>query len=192
MATFSGTATGAARKLSHSLSLWTTVALMLGTVAFVYRDARRRTGETKYGPFLLTLAGAALICADPVRHVLQDEGAWPHRPDGVPYAPSFAYSNQFVGGDCTSEGFRCLSLVGWTVTVGATWTGFALLLSGTFWNAKVLDKLAAVRAEWAALRHREWSHGDGHAYVPLPGPGAGNAGLDLDSDLDDDDGGESP
>ena len=189
MAAFSGTATGAARQLSHTLSLVTTAVLLVGTAAFVLADAKKRRAgppAAKYGPFALTLAGAILIVADPVRHVLQDDGAWPPRPEGVPYTPSFKYSNQFVGGACSAEALRCLSLVGWTITVGATWAGFSLLLLGTLWNAKFLDKLAAVRAAWVALRRRPAELHHGHEYAPLPG------GVDAGDTSSGDEDGETP
>jgi len=78
--------------------------------------------------------------ADPLRHVLQDGNIW-NPPASSEYRP-----------DCHDETFRCLSVLGWFFTVVFTYIGFALLITGTMWNANLCDKLRQIRAEWNYIR----------------------------------------
>ena len=48
-----------------------------------------------------------------------------------------------------AETFRCLSIVGWLVTVVCTYVGFALFFAGVLWNSKIIPKIVQ---KWKILR----------------------------------------
>jgi len=73
--------------------------------------------------------------ADLTRHVLVDANIWTG-PSGSEYRDN-----------CNDEDVKCLSLTGWFITFGCTWTGFILLFAGTLWNANILVKLKAIYAQ---------------------------------------------
>lgn len=117
------------------------------TILCVYLGlgSRRRTGRGfyfQYGPVMMTVLATLLILADPLRHVLQDAGIWP--------APG---SSEYRS-DCDSESIRCLSVVGWLITIGCTYGGFILLTVATFWNANIIVKLKKIKAKWNQLRQK--------------------------------------
>ena len=71
-----------------------------------------------------------------------------------------AYYSVHPGEDCftcwndgmCSEGaetFRCLSTVGWLVTVVCTYVGFALFFAGVLWNSRIIPKIVR---KWKILR----------------------------------------
>ena len=53
-----------------------------------------------------------------------------------------------------AETFRCLSWIGWMVTVVATYVGFALFFVGVLWNANLMEKLDKISRQWRALQRR--------------------------------------
>lgn len=48
-----------------------------------------------------------------------------------------------------TETFRCLSLVGWLITVVCTYVGFTLFFVGVIWNSNLHNKIAT---QWKVLR----------------------------------------
>ena len=108
-----------------------------GVAIATARRARSRRGRVwvRYGPSALTGASVPLLCADPVRHVLQDEGAWTRG------------SHMYRDG-CEHADARCLSVVGW-IFLMCTYVGFACLIVGAMWNADAFGKLGR---EWSRRR----------------------------------------
>jgi len=142
-----GTVTAAARQLGHWISLGTTGAMMVALIAYVAYHSKTRWGShwSKYGPTYITIASAILIMADLLRHILEDEDIWPARLDN-------GWGSDEYRDGCGHENFGCLSSVGWLFTVVATYSGFALLVVGTMWNANICHKLKDIKAEWIRLR----------------------------------------
>jgi len=72
-----------ARELGHTISLWTTLALMLLVGAVLGHGAlfgARRYAPTRvqrWGPFAIFTLAATLIMVEPVRHVANDAQLWP-------------------------------------------------------------------------------------------------------------------
>jgi hypothetical protein len=131
--------------------------MVLGISVFLIIEKKKRFGThwEVNGPLYLSLFGGILMCLDPLRHVLQDNG--------------LVTMNQYRPG-CEDESMKCLSvigssflfsldtvlaifvlLLGWTFTVGFTYVGrnlhflfvlhsFTILLSSNravlfhFWN----------------------------------------------------------
>lgn len=118
---------------------------MGGITGYVAYTSKRRWGThwQKYGPTYLTVVASLLVCADQVRHVLQDQDIWP--------AGDWPGSSQYRS-DCPDESFQCLSTVGWLFTIVFTYSGFILLMVGSLWNANIMDKLAELKEQWKALR----------------------------------------
>lgn len=57
------------------------------------------------------------------------------------------------GGGCHyNMVLSCLSATGFVVTFLCTYVGFACLITGSLWNAKLLEKLSKARAQWSQLR----------------------------------------
>lgn len=109
-----------------------------GWVAMVTsRRARSRRGGwwNRYGPSALVWASVGLLCADPLRHVLQDEGAWTR-------------GSRMYRDGCEHADARCLSVVGW-IFLTCTYLGFACLVVGAMWNADAFGKLGR---EWSRRR----------------------------------------
>lgn len=53
---------------------------------------------------------------------------------------------------CASHSnWACLSVVGWTVTIGSTYVGFALLIAGVLWVSNVPATVAQL---WRQARRR--------------------------------------
>ena len=105
-------------------------------------DAQKRKVSRRRGNVLgATVASVQLVSADPLRHVLQDRGAWG--------ASSAMYREGCPHGDV-----RCLSAVGWTFLL-FTYAGFACIIFGSLWSADALGKLSR---EW---RRRTRGDGDG-------------------------------
>jgi hypothetical protein len=75
----SGTVSGFARTLGHYISFGVTVTMMIVVNIFIANGIKYRFGTCcqKYGPFILTMIAAPLICADLTRHVLNDTNVWP-------------------------------------------------------------------------------------------------------------------
>ena len=127
---FGAAATSASAKHeSHAISLGrNAMVTTLATVASA-RKARGRRGNAwrVYGPTATTAASVALLCADPMRHVLQDHELW--TTNSAMYRPG-----------CEHGDIRCLSVVGW-VFLTCTSLGFACLIVGALWNADALGQL---------------------------------------------------
>ena len=131
---------------------------MLLVLVFMLHARRRRLRRASWlqrnGPLLMLCGAIPLILADPVRHVLQDVGAWPAcvaLPDG---SCAWYSSAQYVRGQAESvqdENLANLSVIGALFLV-LTYTGFALLAVATIWNAELPAKISAVRVRWAQLR----------------------------------------
>lgn len=117
---------------------------MVCITAFVAYGSRKRRGSTWsiYGPTILTTFSGYFVMMDLIRHVLQDTNVWP--------APG---SSEYRSG-CNTESMGCLSPVGWLFTFFFTYFGFALLLIGTMWNAKIAHQLRKIRAKWRELRNQ--------------------------------------
>ena len=79
----SGTVSASARALGHTVSLYTTAALMLLVGGVLFREAAwgPRSGaptcRTRWGPLGLLVVAATLIMVEPVRHVINDQNLWP-------------------------------------------------------------------------------------------------------------------
>jgi len=116
--------------------------MMLFLMAYTAKKAQDRFGTfyQQYGPLIMIMISVPLVLADPTRHVLQDANVWPP-PSSSEYRP-----------DCHDETIRCLSVLGVFFTIIMTYSGFALLIWGTLWNANFLDKLRDIRDKWRELR----------------------------------------
>ena len=142
---FGGAASAASKRASHLASL-TVNASASGVIAILtHRNAKYRDVEGTFwerrGPTVLTVASVPLVSADPLRHVLQDRGAWG--------ASSAMYREGCPHGDV-----RCLSAVGWMFLL-FTYAGFACMIFCSLWSADALGKLSR---EW---RRRTRGDGDG-------------------------------
>ena len=147
MLVIGGSLTASARAMGHYLSLGMTVVMMLGLSIYVY-EHRRKLPDTmgkwkKWVPFVLMVIASILVNLDPLRHVLQDLEIW-ESPGSSEYRQK-----------CHIEKFRCLSPLGWWMTVVMTYTGFTLLLVAAFWNANIMDKCSAIKTQWNALRGKK-------------------------------------
>jgi len=123
---------------------------MLGLSLYVAHHAKQRWGThwTKWGPTYLTVIASVLVMADLTRHVVEDLNWWPERLDNGWGAGEYRE-------DCTTEEMACLTAIGWLFTIVATYSGFALLVVGTMWNANICDKLKEMRVEWRKLRGQQ-------------------------------------
>jgi len=166
----SGTVSAGARIAGHWISFAITLVMMILLNCFIFWSLKNRSREMGFcvycGPFILTLCAAPLIMADPLRHVLQDTGAWPecNRPPNVIWNSSCTWaSNQYR---CTKlPAFGCvplseetmshLSPIGILFTICFTYLGFILLFIGTLWNANIVKKFQQFKQQWRVLRKGE-------------------------------------
>jgi hypothetical protein len=134
-----GIVTPAARAAGHTLALALTGTVMVGVVIFLWMEKKKRFGThwDVSGPLYLSALGGALMIADPLRHVLQDNDV--------------VVMNQYRP-DCPTENFACLSTIGWIFTVAFTYSGIALLVIGTMWNADLIGKCEEIRDKWREIR----------------------------------------
>lgn len=118
------------------------LAIVSNLAQYTYWRSTTRTGSTwrRLGPTILLLAAIPLATADPLRHVLQDSGVW-SGPSSSMYRPGCSPVSGL-------HGFWCLSVTGWIFQL-ATWTGFALMISGIVWQADLIPKL---RAAWRDIK----------------------------------------
>lgn len=145
LAGFAGiSATAAAKALSHTLSFGIILAALTNLAQYTaWKSADRRGSHwRKYGPLYLILLAIPFIMADLTRHVLQDADIWVN--GSSMFVPDCPYSERGLGG------FRCLSAIGWLFTIFFTYTGFALLIAGTFWGADLHKKIPA---GWREIRN---------------------------------------
>ena len=131
--------TAGARRAGHTMALGLTAAVMIGVVIFLCREKSKRFGThwEINGPLYLSALGGILMMLDPLRHVLQDAGV--------------VTMSEYKPG-CEDESFKCLSTIGWVFTVAFTYSGIALLVFGTMWNADLLGKLEEIRDKWREIR----------------------------------------
>jgi len=117
-------------------------AVTTNLVQYSWWTALTKTGtwRKKWGPTFLLALAVPLVSADPLRHVLQDSGVW-SGPSSSMYRPG-------CGPVSGLHGFLCLSVTGVTFQA-CTYLGFALLLTGVFWQAELVPKL---RAGWRDIR----------------------------------------
>jgi len=163
----SGTVSAGARTAGHWISFAITLVMMILLNYFIFWSLKNRSHQRGFchywGPFILTLSAAPLIMADPLRHVLQDTGAWPEcsRPPNVIWNSSCTWSsNQYR---CTElPAFGCIPLrletmshlspIGILFTICFTYLGFILLFVGTLWNANIVKKFKLLKQQWRELR----------------------------------------
>jgi hypothetical protein len=129
-------------------------------------------GSGRVGPAALVMLSVPLVCADPLRHVLQDTGMWSSAASHMYLPPDSASTCEpGAGGDalcrapraaggyghhapwvcdadrqrcvCPEASIRCLSRVGWVFTIFCTYLGFACLFAGAC--ARKLHALRAAR-----------------------------------------------
>lgn len=166
--------TASARSMGHVVSLGITGAMMIGITGYTIYTAKRRRGNFwfKWGPSLMLVMASLLIMADVMRHVLQDYDVWPS-PSSRQYKPGCHdetfrclsdigwYDSHtlalsafiFAHSKLDSLATLLLALSSLRVfTIFCTYTGFAIMLVGTMWNADLLGKLASVREKWRELR----------------------------------------
>lgn len=107
----SGTVSGFARSLGHYISFGITATLMIVVNVFIARGIKFRWGSCcqKYGPFILSMIAAPLICADLLRHVLNDTNVWPWCGDPSQQRGLFPRVNTSWTADClfSSTQFIC-------------------------------------------------------------------------------------
>jgi len=103
------------------------MALAISPAYFCFAWKSLATACATLAPTATTAASVALLCADPMRHVLQDHELW--TTNSAMYRPG-----------CEHGDIRCLSVVGW-VFLTCTYLGFACLIVGALWNADALGKL---------------------------------------------------
>lgn len=163
----SGTVSAAARKLGHVISLAVTGFMMLLVIGFIWYSLRHRSRRRGcchyYGPLILIVSSVPLILAEPMRHLLQDEGLWDecHRPNGEVWPShctwsSSQYECNLPGPDhCipdSQENIGHLSMIGWLFTIVFTYSGFVLLAFGTLWNANIIQKCRKLKQDWKRMR----------------------------------------
>jgi len=137
----SGSASGAARELGHTVAFSVTLTIMVFLVAYMFYRTRFREPPAlnKWGPFALVCVAAILVVADPLRQFGMDHGLFGDE------------LSMYPDEGCDSETLKCLTAVGWVFTI-CTWLGFTLLIWGTMWNANMMDKLRDIREKWRELR----------------------------------------
>lgn len=111
--------------------------MMIGISVYVAYGIRRRKGThwQRFGPLYLTLLASFLIMLDVTRHCLND---------------LFGILSEYRP-DCHEESFHCLSVLGIFFTIIATYTGFAVLIFASLWNANICEKVDDFKAKWNEL-----------------------------------------
>jgi len=115
-----------------------TLAVLTNLTQYTYNHAslmraHKATHWQRHGPTYLVALSVPLVCADLVRHLLQDGGQWPS-PGSDMFRPNCKHG---------VLGFKCLTPIGWIFSVFCTYTGFTLLIVGTLWAADFVPKLQA-------------------------------------------------
>lgn len=146
---------------------------MSNILQFVFvKTKKSRTGLKffrKWGPFLFILAALFLTQADLTRHVINDSfgqvcsdiddgdflgvlhnNVWSQLPSKD---DTYCYSRPMLN-EYNSEGN--LSAIGWIVTIGCTWSGFACLFVGICW---AIDLPAKVAKQWRQIRRSRTAAG---------------------------------
>lgn len=132
-----GTVTTAARSAGHWISFGITLAMMVGISAYVAYGSRRRKGThwQIYGPTYLTMLASVLVMLDTTRHVLNDQ---------------YHILSEYRHG-CHIEAWKCLSVFGVFITIIATYSGFAILIGASLWNANICEKVDDFKNKWREL-----------------------------------------
>jgi hypothetical protein len=140
-----GTVTGAATRFGHWFGFALTAAMLIAMISYVAYGLKKRWGHgcKRYGPLIFVCVAFPLIIAEPLRHILQDEGVWTDDSSKV-YRPG-----------CESGYIDCMSVTGWLITIGATYIGFVLLFIGSLWNANICKTCAKIRDQWRELRKEQ-------------------------------------
>lgn len=126
--------TAGARNAGHIAAFCITIPLMIALSVYIWFQSKKRshfhTLWQRKGPLILTAGGGLLVCLEPSRHFFIDRGILP-----VP---------MFAGYTCDQDTFSCLSGVGWAITICATYTGLALVMTGSLWNADIMSRLKLI------------------------------------------------
>jgi len=174
----SGSVSAASRSLGHLISFFVTLVLMLvvnGFMVYTLKNRDKSQGCCKYyGPLILTIFATFFIMADLVRHLLQDHGVWPECdrstvtdeiwPSKCNWSSSqYKCSEKPSTGHCvpnSHENISHLSVMGVVFTIIFTYTGFLLLMIGSFWNANICQKLRDIRQVWRESRREKRQRGN--------------------------------
>jgi len=137
-------ATAASRSFAHTITFGITVAILSNLAQYVYHKCSTRKGThfNHYGPFYLCALSVPLVCADLIRHVLEDNEM---------LSPAASRALAMYRPDCDAESMRCLSVAGWFFTIIMTYLGYLLLFVGNFWCINFTKKVKDV---WN-MRHRK-------------------------------------
>eukprot|EP01047_Picozoa_sp_COSAG01_P051134 COSAG01_NODE_5240_length_4391_cov_2.273299_2_plen_432_part_00 len=120
-------------------------------------------GATKWGCFYRTNSSSPnsyqntstvlekLTSPDFVYGVGESEFHWQESPGSGGTGGGY-FSYHLATGCHSNEMGTCLGGTGFMLTAVATYTGFALLMWGSLWNANLLQKLAKAKDQWNELR----------------------------------------
>lgn len=111
--------------------------MMLGISIYVAYGTKRRKGThwEVWGPTYLTVLASFLVMLDVTRHVLND---------------LFGILSEYRHG-CHVEAWKCLSVFGVFITIICTYSGFAILIGASLWNANICEKVDDFKAKWKEL-----------------------------------------
>ncbi|GLC35409.1 hypothetical protein PLESTB_000567700 [Pleodorina starrii] len=137
------TATAGAKAFSHTFSLALTLAILTNLAQYTAWKALGRSGThwQRFGPAWLLVIATPLMCADLMRHCLQDSDIWT--------GPSSRMYRDHCGPVSGLHGFWCLSITGWLFSIVFTYSGFVLLVTAVLWSSNLIAKL---RLAWTGLR----------------------------------------
>mmetsp|Transcript_17332 Transcript_17332/g.48750 ORF Transcript_17332/g.48750 Transcript_17332/m.48750 type:complete len:131 (+) Transcript_17332:334-726(+) len=124
------------------------LALTTNLAQYTFHKCAARRARSHLGrcwPAYLVLLSAPLICADLVRHILQDSELWPSPGSGM-YVETCC---DRIGNCHGLKGMRCLSWVGVVFTILCTYSGFVCMIVGVVFAVDLPKK---VRKEWRRIR----------------------------------------
>uniref|UniRef100_A0A7S0RWP3 Uncharacterized protein n=1 Tax=Chlamydomonas leiostraca TaxID=1034604 RepID=A0A7S0RWP3_9CHLO len=136
------TATAGAKAFSHTFSLALTLAVLTNLTQYTWHKVADKAGThwQRHGPVWLLAVATPLLCADLMRHCLQDAGIWP------------APGSSMYRDDCDEvaglKGLRCLTLVGWIFSILCTYSGFIMMVTAVVWSANLHGK---IHAAWSQI-----------------------------------------
>lgn len=144
----------------RALSWGINFAMLTNILQFVFVMTKRsRAGMPlgrKWGPLLCVFAALLLIMVDPTRWVMKtswgtactelDRDANPGSGLGIRSSAEGSYTplNAKYDEYCYSQ-----SVANWNFAIYCTWSGFILLLIGTFWVSNIAPKIVA---QWRLIR----------------------------------------
>jgi len=164
-----GVASGASRALAHSFSFGIRLAALTNIAQYVAWNTSKRKGSFvhKYGPLFLTCLAVPLVMADLTRHVLLDSG---YATGACAYSDAASYVadqqcrwNPDPNIGCWNTDFwhsgasmyygegDALSFTGVMFTIVLTYTGFACMIIGVFWNVDIMQKIKGIGSQLRAL-----------------------------------------